>query len=804
MKTRKVLMAMVLPALFAACTSEDFVETTPSLNGRALLGDGFTVEVSDNNASTRFAWENHSWKFEAGDEFGAAVTDPTKFGTVVNTHMLGNYIFSKGTNGAYTTTSQMYEGTYLFYSYKGFQNKSTRDLIEFNLGLQEADLNKPEETINNSDAKLFFSPLYKVEAKKVGVALPLEFYPYWSVAAVSIKNMTKKPLTISQIVLKDEANNFVTKGQIDPAKLVSKLMYTMSEDGKYVLPKDVKFDEEMAKVDLVKAGSETKTGSIVLKCNDYELAANKEVVAYINVPAGTHSKLTVEVIAMNDDDEMVSFTEDADEITFKHGATKAIFGLESDNKTLTSMVIDGKGYAVSEVYIDNKADLVSAIKQARTGITVSNLGELAIDADVATALEKAKGVVTFKNPIAIKIVTKAAGSTIKNANFAGGVTVESGEVTFDADVTLGEKKAMTVKGGKVILKNGTYNSTGSQIIVNGGEVELAGDDMAIAGIDVKNGTLTVSKDQTVGTGKIATLSFGNGDKDANALKVVASTTEDGIVVPTTLTISEAEVILTTKTTATIDETSTITLTNNAASELTNNGSIENSGTITVAGNSAALTNGTTGSIVTDGKVEGVANNGYIELTDAWKSDVTITSGATTGLVNNTVDGILDVTGDNIVYHVYTGKVESVTNNAGELAVFYNATLAKAIDLSTTNANNAFLLGTNNIDADLTMDNAKTLQIGLKDKDDAYLKLAGIVTGKTLVGADDDKTTENVEALNKTVATYVNKGVTVGEPILKNYGGTSGNRGIITYKEGDGFREGTWSPEGSITGSEVEG
>ena len=95
MRTKHVLMAMALPALFAACTSDEFMEQPAqgNLDGRAVLGN-LQVNVAD-DATTRFAWENLKWSFEDGDQFGAAVTDPTTLGTVVNTHMLGNYIFSK-------------------------------------------------------------------------------------------------------------------------------------------------------------------------------------------------------------------------------------------------------------------------------------------------------------------------------------------------------------------------------------------------------------------------------------------------------------------------------------------------------------------------------------------------------------------------------------------------------------------------------------------------------------------------------------------------------------------------------------
>lgn len=55
-------------------------------------------------------------------------------------------------------------------------------------------------------------------------------------------------------------------------------------------------------------------------------------------------------------------------------------------------------------YVDNKADLLAVINANRGGIEIYNMGDLAIDNEVAEALTlyTASGV-TFSNPIEIKL-----------------------------------------------------------------------------------------------------------------------------------------------------------------------------------------------------------------------------------------------------------------------------------------------------------------------------------------------------------------------------------------------------------------
>lgn len=786
MRTKLVLMAMALPALFAACTSDEFVEPAQGdFNGRALL-NGLTVKI-DQNADTRFAWGDNAWKFEAGDQFGAAVTDPGTAGTVQNTQLLGNYIFSQAADGSYSTTSQMYEGIYSFYSYPGFQGKATRDLIKFDLGVQKTDLTKPEEVINNT--QLFFSPLYDIKAKTVGTALPLKFYPYWSVAAFKIKNNTGAAFKISQIVLK--GTSFITKGEIDATKIKDAgLIYSIAEgDKKYSLPEGMtaeKYAEKMATENIAK-GSPAATGSIALNCDNYELANGKEIIAYMSVPAAaTGNSVEVEIIVNVEGVSKAIKVTDAglgndiastgiDDLAFLRGQTKAVFGFETDGKTMKALNVAKTNLQnANGFYVDNKTDLLNVINANRGAISIYNMGDLAIDKDVANALNlySAAGV-TFANPID---VTVSGDATISKTTFDGDVTVKSGNVTFDASTVLSENKKMNVEGGKAILKDGEYNKSGSSIVVDGGELVVAMDEAAITAIAVNSGTLTLNGgSQTIGSTKIAALTFGS--EKATKLNVSLS----GNSASKTLTVN-TDVTLDAKTTMTVAAGNIVSI--STSKTLTNAGKIVNSGTINGAGTLA-----NTNTIETAGTINATAVNntdGYIKLTDEWNSNVKTTTGA--GLIDNTVGGTVTNSGST-VFRVYTGEVTSVNTVAGEVVVFNNVTLTASVDLSGT-TNSVLLLGTTDIKANLTMAETATLQIGLENNSDNYAKLAKIVTGENLTDASVVTTYKN------TIVTSVYEGATISKPILKNYGGTSRNKGTIACKSTSTV-EGTWIPKGTL-------
>ena len=141
MRTKHLLTAMVLPALLAACTNDDFEslsQTAPSVEGRAMVNN-VTLNVLP-SVGTRLTWDgDYSWG--EGDEIGACLMDVTTSNynmqnalwhqrfSLVN-YIQTNYKFTRGETAEWTTEAKMCEGNYFFvYPYNA--NKGTRDAYTF-------------------------------------------------------------------------------------------------------------------------------------------------------------------------------------------------------------------------------------------------------------------------------------------------------------------------------------------------------------------------------------------------------------------------------------------------------------------------------------------------------------------------------------------------------------------------------------------------------------------------------------------------------------------------------------------------
>lgn len=795
MRTKHVLMAMALPALFAACTADEFVEQANqgNLGGRALLGN-LNVNVANNDATTRFAWDNYAWSFEDGDQFGAAVVDPTTIDDISSTEMLGNYIFTKGSEG-YTTTSQMVEGTYMFYSYDGFVKKNNRNLIEFDLSTQYADLNDPKKVI--SDNYLFFSPLYKIEAENTtdenNIELPLRFTPYWATAAFRIKNSTGADFSISQIVLN---GSFIAKGKINPQTINgAKMFYSVPEGSDaYELtllnPKGELTDEKVEeaykaayKATDFSIDAET-SGTIALDCDDYVLANGEEVTAYMQVPVSVQTSLTASIIVRVNGVSKEIKVENTkhsgtptgtysiasagiNKLSFDRSKTTAVFGLESNGD---AKVLDVKANNLQDAggfYVDNNEELLEVLDNERGDISFYNASGVTLNDDVISVLNSYNaGAITFSNPISIEVEDEDGLTLSSNVDagltFKGDVTVESGIVTLGEKVTL--EKDLTVKAGTVTLNGVTLDA--SDITVEAGELKIASAIKANK-IDMKAGVLTVAKslvyrNNTIGN--IKELAFAD---DKNITFNVAGAQNNAVE----LTLYRG-LEIPAKTTLNINGFATVKAAGNAA--VTINGTVENYGSIE-GGNATLTLAGSTNNYAT---ITDVTNNGFITMKDFWESSLTL-DGSTpgTGYIDNTVGVDLGTITGNTTYSYSTGNISNIPSSNVSVVILNNATVADGTEVAAPTSDQTILLLGNNTfgtmggeGITINDDSYTTLQIGLSTASDPYEILARKVAGI----ADDEK----IADYNAAMTTTVNAG-TITVNTLISYGGTNRNAGTIT-------------------------
>ena len=80
MKTKHILTALALPAMLAACTAEDIVSESSSVQmDRAKLSENFVLKVGVDGVESRYDANGGAPKFETGDKIGAALIDQYKY-----------------------------------------------------------------------------------------------------------------------------------------------------------------------------------------------------------------------------------------------------------------------------------------------------------------------------------------------------------------------------------------------------------------------------------------------------------------------------------------------------------------------------------------------------------------------------------------------------------------------------------------------------------------------------------------------------------------------------------------------------
>lgn len=668
MKTKILLASMVLPTLFAACTAEDLVQNQnvgTALEDRALL-DPLTINVSDETPVTRFSWNEATggWNdFTANDKFSAGLVDAAG---AVGDDVYTNYVYSSADGVSYTTTSQMVEGVYMFYSYKGFETSASRGTVDFNLTAQTADLADPTKTVEEN--QLFVTPLYKLEAENANDNLNMKFVSYWSTAAIKIQNASEAPFKIVRMVLN---GSFDAKGSLSPDEMNrANYVYTYDKDTQAFVLDAANAGKESQKTyeDFLTAdiAVSTPTTELVLDCGSYEVEAGKEVMAYMQVPAGKYTAdMTVDIVVETTDSKGASILKqleaevvknekskadkaENDQTAMYRGQTTALFGY-NDDKTPKAYKIDKIALLsapdAAGAYASSFDDVYKYVTEAdksehdavSNALEIYNIGDVKVDDEMVDLLSRMGVVVKFANPIDIELES-TANTTVKNIVFAGDVTLKKGSVTLNGNIQTEADATLTISEGTSLkVTSATLNGS----VVNNGALEL--------------GTATMP---SVKFGKSSSLVVSY----AGAVEWVLPADES---FPKTVTISKGATLKgASGKVITIPYTSTVTVADGGtlgdvtATYVVNNGTIINNGTIkniTNENNAAVATNKVKATITNNKKImEVTLNSGLIVMNNENASIGTVTGNG--GEIDNTKDAFITDAGSNAtVYVVYTGE-----------------------------------------------------------------------------------------------------------------------------------------------------
>lgn len=705
MRTKHILTAMVLPTLFAACTADEFTENGANVNlaDRVTLNP-ITITVEGEGADTRFAWDEEAaggignWTWENTDAFSAfLVNDGTgkpESWTPAD-YLLTNYIYKSQDGASYTTTSAMVEGLYWFYApARTSQGVGSNKLMSFELATsQDKDYWKSDA------AKVFVTPLYKLVAGNEPNNLSLNLMNYYSRAVFPLTNNTGSDVEIRQIVL-ESTEQFAVKGNLS-VKALQDYMYAFDESGEMVsvrnMDDDATNDEtnaelrsRLATADFVKNDdAKVTTNVLVLNLGDGETLARGATETFTMLVPRTENgtSCTIRIITNKGviNIKPTDMSNYAKNVQFKHNGVMPMFGLTSTSDFKSYSIESGKFEDLGNAYyVGSYDDMIALINTVNGDFSVYNLGDWAIDANMADALTRSDSYVTFLQPITIKDENKVVNLTktafgrkgaepIENTvTVAGGTSVNFAETPVTGTDNLVNGNLIVEEGATVVLTEGDF--TGAAIS-NAGTLTINADanfgawSMGNANKVTSVGALKIVNNTNVGVdmngGSLELAAPANGT-------VTYSVQNEQIVLPTssdlaengdaTLTIGSdvtlnvnasnrtAEVGVTVVNNGTISISSSCTLTTKGS--LTNNGEINGDGKLLINGTAtnaekasmaAAYITITKGATVTNNaKIAGsyVTNHGTI-ITSA-DSETTVKVGG--GTINNTAMGWVNVDG----------------------------------------------------------------------------------------------------------------------------------------------------------------
>lgn len=257
MRAKYVLTALALPALFAACTNDDFEQIqNPGVNNSVLQGRAkghitLTATKGEESAETRVVGNLEGentlrWMWEgANDKLGATVVDYAAGGGIVDkeqypAYAITNYPFAPNIDepayGAeFSTPGAVVSGAYMFYNKYDGKNTARRvigheinRLIKVNAG-KEAGL-KQVGTDDNGGQNFFISPIVDLAiADGSDIAKPISLSSVYSIFHIQLttdlesKYYAGEGFKVNKVVLETmtEDDKFMRKLVLNPASIAN-------------------------------------------------------------------------------------------------------------------------------------------------------------------------------------------------------------------------------------------------------------------------------------------------------------------------------------------------------------------------------------------------------------------------------------------------------------------------------------------------------------------------------------------------------------------------------------------------------
>lgn len=148
MKSIKLLAALAIPAMFAACTNEDISIDTPQklqeVVGAELIGTDISMNLSEGLGS-RLHQAGSSLTWDEGDKlglgwitYGTAATKQLETKPATNDSLFANHLFEIQSTGEATTKGNVYKGWHFAYWPYAYMEEVDKKLFEINPAQDEA------------------------------------------------------------------------------------------------------------------------------------------------------------------------------------------------------------------------------------------------------------------------------------------------------------------------------------------------------------------------------------------------------------------------------------------------------------------------------------------------------------------------------------------------------------------------------------------------------------------------------------------------------------------------------------------
>ena len=575
MRTKHLLTAMMLPALFAACTNDDFEslnQSVPSVDGRALVGN-VTLNVNA-GVDTRLASDGKNYTWEVGDEIGACLMDeltanpPSQYhawGTTwsdwftLTDYIQTNYKFTRGEgeNAEWTTEAKLCEGNY-FFAYPYDANQGLRTAYAFSAAAQVL-----EGTDNASLLKAYtknnaFVGYGKVVAGDAeGESVAVDMIPVFGSTGFTIENTGTQSYTIERIVLRGKKVSNVAV--VDPTSCDNTKQYGPNVNETSSTYFNVaQYTEDVTEEYRVKSGGLYDAEWPGLPANNYDAtAALRDVLDYSNVAGTAEEKIEVVIkggktIGSNQSINLIAMVAPVENIAasdLTNNTDLVVLDIYTDKGTIRNIQLNHR-YTANDQNNDGTTNVLTDIALDKLGAgnkVVVTFDDTSLDvpqemnvgneADLANLIHWNAGTAApiTANLTADVHITKAmyeelAGSVITKATLvkASNNSNPTCNVIIDADVADGALDEFTFGNGITgVTVKGTQSMTKkaceAPVIVDAGATLNITKDVTLAKNITNNGTLNVNanvKGTSIEVQNNAAMSVAAGKSIAEGVKII--------------------------------------------------------------------------------------------------------------------------------------------------------------------------------------------------------------------------------------------------------------------------------------------